>query len=115
MTAIFTRSTGMRASRVVVHVVGESLPGRGNDKIRIRRIIERLGHAVDDTSLGIVGIHRADHSSARVVEERHFRAKLPACRIGAVTRWCVRPAPRKERLELLDNAALVVVTLPAAD
>ena len=63
---------------------------------------------MDHALLRAVGIERANHLAARVVEDRALLSKL-----GVACRLIVK-AGREERLVHLHGPALVVVDLPAA-
>src|SRR5215210_458875 len=92
--------------RQIIRIVGVALPGCRRKSIEI---VEWVGNAEDHPLLGAIWIERADYLTARVIEHRRLLAELRIPWGGII------PSFGKERLKLLDHAALVVVDLPPAD
>src|SRR5262249_46668758 len=63
----------------------------------------------DDALLRSIGVERANHLAARIIEHGNFLSEL------GVARGDIVHANGKERLILFNDAALVVIDLPTAD
>ena len=104
---------GMGATGVVVGVVSVGLPGRRGELVDVEWAERRIGNfvrdAVDDALLGSVGVQGANDAAERVVEHLDLAPK------HGVGSRAIGPAGVEEGLVFLDDAAFVVVALPAAD